>query len=214
MTNPKKTLIAALLDRSGSIASIREDISGAYDSFVADQRKVPGECLFTLAQFDTHYDEVYTDVPVAEVPPLNLVPRGMTALFDATGKLITSVGERLAALPEEERPGTVIVVIMTDGLENASREWTADSVKSLIEQQKEQYGWEFVYLGADQDAIKVASGMGIRGDSAMTYTRGQAGEALRMTSHNVGAYRNAVASGQVGSLAYSAAQRANAQDED
>ena len=94
-------------------------------------------------------------MPVADVPPLNLQPRGSTALLDAMGRLITDTGRKLVALSENERPGNVIVAIMTDGMENASREWTHPAIKSLVEQQTKDYGWQFLYMGADQDAIEV-----------------------------------------------------------
>jgi hypothetical protein len=104
--------------------SIREDTVGGFDAFIAEQREQPGECRVTLAQFDDQYELVYADRPIQEVPGLVLQPRGTTALLDAIGRLVTDAGAGLAALPEAERPGTVIVGIMTDGHENASKEWT------------------------------------------------------------------------------------------
>jgi hypothetical protein len=102
----------------------------------------------------------------------------MTALHDAMGRLITDAGNQLAALPESRRPGTVIVAIMTDGLENASKEWTAPAVKALVEQQTTQWGWQFLYLGADQDAIEVGASVGIGRDRSVTYSRGKTREAM------------------------------------
>ena len=115
----------------------------------------------TLAQFDNHYEVVYADRPRRRRAALDLQPRGSTALLDAMGRLITDAGARLAALAEDERPGTVIVAIMTDGHENASREWTHPAIKALVEQQTEAYGWQFLYMGADQDAIEVGASIGV-----------------------------------------------------
>ncbi len=195
MTNPNLTHIAFLLDRSGSMQSIKDDTEGGFNAFIAEQRKEPGECRVTLAQFDNEYEEVYRDLPLAEVPALRLVPRGSTALLDSIGRLVTSTGERLAALPEDERPGIVIVGIMTDGHENASREWTHQAVKALIEQQTKTYGWQFLYLGADQDAIEVGSSIGVAAANSMTYSRGKVAAVMAATSRNIGRTRAAMAAG-------------------
>ena len=116
MTNPHLTHLYFLLDRSGSMNSIVEDTVGGFDAFIAEQRKTPGECRVTLAQFDDAYEEVYADHPIADVPSLVLQPRGTTALLDSVARIVLDAGKRLAALPEDQRPGTVIVGIMTDGL--------------------------------------------------------------------------------------------------
>ena len=195
MTNSNLTYIAFLLDRSGSMQSIKDDTEGGFNAFIAEQRKEPGECRVTLAQFDNEYEEVYRDLPLAEVPALRLVPRGSTALLDSIGRLVTSTGERLAALPEDDRPGIVIVGIMTDGHENASREWTHPAVKALIEQQTKTYGWQFLYLGADQDAIEVGSSIGVAAANSMTYSRGKVAAVMAATSRNIGRTRAAMAAG-------------------
>ncbi|NLX00318.1 MAG: VWA domain-containing protein [Actinomycetales bacterium] len=195
MTKPDLTHLYFLLDRSGSMQSIREDTVGGFDAFIAEQRNQPGECRVTLAQFDDRYEVVYADRPVQEVPSLDLQPRGMTALLDAIGRLITDAGASLAALPEDERPGTVIVGIMTDGLENASKEWTHPAIKALIEQQTKTYSWEFLYLGADQDAIEVGTALGVPAARSMTYTRASSRAAMASTSAVVGRMRAARAAG-------------------
>lgn len=107
--------------------------------------------------------------PIAQVPPLELQPRGMTALYDAVGRLITDVGAELAGRPENERPGTVIVVVLTDGHENSSREWTHEAVRALITQQQELYSWIFLFLGANMDAVETGSRMGFRRQDSITY---------------------------------------------
>ena len=195
MTDPNLTHLYFLLDRSGSMVSLRQDTIGGFDTFIAEQRTAPGRCRVTLAQFDNEYDEVYADRDIATVPSLVLVPRGSTALLDALGRLVVTAGERLAALPEAQRPGSVVVGVMTDGYENASRDWTHDRIKALIEQQSTEYGWQFLYLGADQDAIEEGAKMGFAAGKSMTYSRGKARDAIGHLSKNVGSYREAVASG-------------------
>lgn len=169
MTDTNKTLIAALLDRSGSMQGIAADMRGGFDSFIAKERGQTGATVVTLAQFDDRYDIVYTDRPVDSVPPLTLEPRGMTALLDAIGRFVTGVGAGLAALPEDERPGDVTVLVMTDGHENASAEWTVESVRALIAQQETVYGWDFVFLGANMDAVEVGTNLGFAPGKSLTY---------------------------------------------
>ncbi|MFD3707385.1 VWA domain-containing protein [Nocardia sp. NPDC058658] len=138
-------------------------------AYFEQQREVPKKIEVTLAQFDTTYDVVYANLPLEQVPAPNLQPRGGTALYDALGKLVTSVGTELAARPEHERPGTVIIVVLTDGHENSSREWTHAAVKSLITQQQDVYNWTFVFLGANMDAVEVGSNLGFDPGSSITY---------------------------------------------
>lgn len=196
MTDPNLTHIYFLLDRSGSMESIRLDTQGGFDAFIRDQRQAPGECRVTLAQFDTEYEEVYRDLPVGEVPPLVLQPRGMTALLDSIGRLIGDAGSRLAALPEESRPGSVIVGIMTDGHENSSRELSHAQIKAMIERQTTEYGWQFLFMGADQDAIEVGASIGVPKAHAMTYSRGRVDAMMAATSANIRSYRTARAAGR------------------
>lgn len=191
MTDQTLTHLYVLLDRSGSMQSIKTDVEGGFAAFVEEQRAAEGTCRVTLARFDDRYEEVFADLPVADVPPLDLQPRGRTALLDAMGRLITDAGARLAALPEDRRPGTVVVAIMTDGLENASREWTHPAIKSLVEQQSGQYDWQFLYLGADQDAIEVGTSLGVDADHAVTYGRANSAQAMRVNSAKVSALRRA-----------------------
>jgi hypothetical protein len=217
MTDPNLTHIYFLLDRSGSMESIRTDTEGGFNAFIREQQQTPGECRVTLAQFDDHYEEVYLDRPVGEVPPLQLQPRGMTALLDSIGRLIGDAGARLAALPEDSRPGSVIIGIMTDGHENSSRELTHAQVKAMIERQTKEYGWQFLYMGADQDAIEVGASIGVPKEHAMTYSRGRVNAMMTATSANIGRYRTARAAGlspeEAGeAMTYTDAQRSAAQE--
>lgn len=169
MTDPNRTLIAVLLDRSGSMESVKSDTEGGFKAFIDLQRGHTGDIRVTLAQFDTEYDVVYANRAIADVPALVLQPRGGTALYDALGRLITDVGAELAALEQSRRPGTVIVVVLTDGHENSSREWTHDAVSAAIRRQETDYAWDFVFLGANMDAVAIGTRLGFSADRSLTW---------------------------------------------
>ena len=173
--------------------SIKDDVVGGFAAFVDHQREAAGQCTVTLAQFDDEYEVVYQGLPIAEVPALDLQPRSVTALLDAMGKLITDVSAATAALPEKERPGTVIVSIMTDGQENASREWTHPAIKALVEQQTTEHDWQFLYMGADQDAVEVGASLGVPREQSVKYSRGKSRDAMGVASANIRSYRDAKA---------------------
>lgn len=175
MTNPHLTLIAALLDRSGSMMEIKDDTEGGFDAFIAEQAKLPGLVDVTLAQFDTHYEILYQNTPIGDVPPLRLQPRGSTALLDGIGRLVTDVGAELATRPPHLRPGLVVVVITTDGKENASRRWTVDRIHDLITAQQDIYKWKFIFLGANIDAVQTGASYGIPMASSMDYAADSVG---------------------------------------
>jgi hypothetical protein len=175
VTNPDVTLIAALLDRSGSMQEIADDTRGGFDSFIAKERSRAGRTLVTLAQFDDHYELVYENRPIDTVPPLSLQPRGRTALLDAIGRFITETGSGLAALHEDDRPGGVTVLVLTDGHENASHEWTKANVQQLICAQQQKYDWDFVFLGANMDAVDVGTDLGFGAGKSLTYAPSAAG---------------------------------------
>lgn len=211
MTNPNLTWIVFLLDRSGSMQSIKTDTEGGFAAFIGEQRHATGECAVTLAQFDNEYEIVYSGLSVADVPALNLQPRGSTALLDAMGRLITDTGQKLATMPENERPGNVVVAIMTDGMENSSREWTHPAIKSLVEQQTKNYGWQFLYMGADQDAIEVGGRLGVAPTHAVTYSRGNVDAVMAASSANLAAFRDARVFDTTASMpGYTDEQRASA----
>ncbi len=167
------TDIFVVLDRSGSMESVRADTIGGFNAFLGDQQKSgAGEATITLAQFDDVCEIVYNALPLSSAKPLTtetFVPRGSTALLDAIGKTIDETGARLAALPETERPENVIFVILTDGQENASRTFSMAQISEKIRHQRDVYGWEFVFLGANQDAIATAGHIGVPAAAALTY---------------------------------------------
>lgn len=194
---PDQTLthLAMLLDRSGSMQTIKQATEQGFDLFLAEQRDAPGRCTVTLAQFDNEYEEVYTDLDVREVPPLDLRPRGMTALLDSIGRLVQTTALRIAQLPEDQRPGAVIVGIMTDGLENASKEYTHAAIKALVTEREEQFGWTFLYMGANQDAIEVGASLGVKRERSLTYDTANVDEAYAATSRSMAGMRTAMAAG-------------------
>jgi uncharacterized protein YegL len=169
MTNPDYTAIAIVLDRSGSMARIKTDAEGGLNTLVDDQRKQPGRATLMLTQFDDQYEVVHGSKDIKDTPPVVIQPRGRTALLDAIGKTIADFGSELAAMPEDDRPAKVIVVIVTDGFENASHDWTYSTVADLIKSQREQWAWQFVFIGADQDAIAAAAQIGIDADSSIAF---------------------------------------------
>ncbi len=194
---PDQTLthLAMLLDRSGSMQSIKRATEQGFNLFLGEQRDAPGRCTVTLAQFDNEYEELYTDLDVREVPPLDLRPRGMTALLDSIGRLVQTTALRLAQLPEEQRPGAVIVGIMTDGLENASKEYTHAAIKALVTEREEQFGWTFLYMGANQDAIEVGASLGVKRERSLTYDTANVDQAYAATSRSMAGMRMAMAAG-------------------
>jgi hypothetical protein len=182
MTDPTRTLIAVLLDRSGSMETVKSDTEGGFNAFIESQRGEPGKAVVTLAQFDVEYDVVYANRSIADVPRLDLQPRGATALYDSLGRLITDVGAELADLPEQARPGTVIVVVFTDGHENSSTEWTHEAITAAIKRQESEYAWDFLFLGANMDAVAVGTALGFSADRSMTWDSANDGAVHAMAS--------------------------------
>jgi hypothetical protein len=186
------THIAVVLDRSGSMSLCADDTVGGFNAFVAEQKKAEGEATMTLTQFDTEYEIVYDFKNIQDVPKLTFVPRGNTALLDAIGRTIQTVGHSLELKPEAERPEKVIFVIITDGKENSSREFKKDQINQLIKTQTDVYKWEFVYLGANQDAIQEGSALGVLLTNALTFDTRTTRQIYDALSENV---RNLRASG-------------------
>lgn len=179
--------ITFVLDRSGSMQSVRQDTIGGFNSFIDAQKKLPGECLASLMQFDDIHETLYEGKPLKDVTALSadtFVPRGSTALLDAIGRTINATGKRLSAIPEEQRPAKVIFVILTDGGENASKEFTRQQVFDMIKLQRETYKWDFVFLGANQDAIQTGAALGVAAGSSMTYASNSAGTKRAFASVN------------------------------
>ena len=169
MTNSNLTLISALLDRSGSMQTSKMATEDGWRELIDAQCNQPGECRVSLAQFDTEFETVYRNKAVEYVPRLNLQPRGATALLDAMGHVITDTGATLAAMPEHQRPGHVICLVMTDGMENSSVEYTWERINRMVTHQRAAYKWEFIFIGANMDAIAVGNRLGVPRGSTITY---------------------------------------------
>jgi hypothetical protein len=164
MVNQNLTECISLLDKSGSMYSLRGDVVGGYNKLLEEQKKIPGEANFSLIFFDTSIQRVYENKPIRDVPPMkeeDYRPDNCTALLDAVGATISSIGKRLAATPEDQRPGKVILAIMTDGEENSSHEYSKTQIKSMIEEHQNVWKWEIIFIGAGIDAFAEAGGIGI-----------------------------------------------------
>lgn len=192
------TDITVILDRSGSMGCIRQDTIGGFNTFLADQQRVPGECTFSLIQFDNEYEENYIGRDIQEVAPLNentFRPRGSTALLDAMGKTIGAIGARIWKMTDENKPSKVIVVIITDGHENASIEYQKEQINSMIRFREDEEKWEFVFLGANMDAVSAGTSYGVKAGSSMTWESSSKGVintfqtmSAKMSSYRVGAF--------------------------
>ena len=170
--NDHLTEIAFILDRSGSMESMAGAAIDGFNRMLREQQAEPGQARFTLVLFDDQYEVPVNSLPVSEVVELDAttyVPRGSTALLDAVGRTIDELGARLAATPEPERPGQVIVAILTDGMENASLRHTWQDISRRIRHQTENYRWKFLFLGANQDAIATAGRMSIHAADAASF---------------------------------------------
>ena len=157
------TDITFILDRSGSMSNLRDDVIGGFNSFLEDQKKDKEEAVFSLIQFDNLYEENYIAKNIKEVEDLNretYSPRGMTALRDAIGRTINNVGERLKKLSESDRPDKVIMVVQTDGFENDSKEFTQEKIEEMVKHQEEKYKWKFIFLGAGLDVAAQSGNIG------------------------------------------------------
>lgn len=215
MTRLDYTHVAFLLDRSGSMQSVAEQTVSGINEFLREQREQTGACTFTLVQFDDEdpQEVVYDMQPIAEAAPLTaatFIPRGSTPLLDAMGMLIESTGARLAAMDEPDRPGAVILVIMTDGMENASRRFSSDQVFEMIRHQREVYQWQVMFLGANQDAIAQAGRLGVDPGASLTYAANDDGvrHAMASSSHHVAHFRRRAAHGAVAEVAFTDEDRA------
>ncbi len=189
------THISVVLDRSGSMSIIANDVRVGMTNFIKEQKNYSDECTFSLYQFDNKFQTDYSFVNMQDVSDkINFEPRAWTALYDAIGRAIIETGEQLSELEEDQRPQKVLFVIFTDGMENASREFTFYQVKKMITEQTEKYNWEFVYLGANQDAFQVGTGLGFNGSNSVSYDVNKISDVLNTISSKVSLYRSAVSS--------------------
>ena len=172
--NPDYTHIAVILDRTGSMESIRDDTIGGFNAFLNEQKQQPSKATLTLVQFDSQdpYEVIHQVKTIKEVPELTketYVPRATTPLLDAIGRGINDLEKCVADMKEDDRPSKVVFVVITDGQENASREFRRDQILKMINEKEKQYGWQFVFLSADLDAINDAMDHGFQAKAAMAF---------------------------------------------
>lgn len=175
------TELVFILDRSGSMSGLEGDTIGGFNSLIDRQKKEEGEALISTVLFDDTAEVLYDRVPLSRIEPMNdrqYYVRGCTALLDAVGGAVHHIGNVHKYAREEDRPEKTLFIITTDGMENASRRYTYEKVKQMIERQKGRYGWEFLFLGANIDAVETAGRFGIRADRAVNYECDSAGTQL------------------------------------
>jgi uncharacterized protein YegL len=188
------TEIVFILDRSSSMGGLESDTIGGYNSFLKKQQEQPGEARITTVLFDNEYELLHDRLDLRAVSPITgreYYVRGSTALLDAIGKTINKIDNAQKHTAEGYRADKVLFVITTDGMENASREFGYDKIKSMIERQKSEHGWEFIFLGANIDAVETAGRFGIGADRAADYVADSAGTELnfRVMSEAVAEFR-------------------------
>ena len=175
------TELVFILDRSGSMAGLEKDTIGGFNSMIAKQRKEPGEAYVSTILFDNHREVIHDRVDIHKIQPMTqeqYYVRGSTALLDAVGNSIRHIANVHKYAREEDRPEKTLFIITTDGMENASREYSYERVRKMIEHEKEKYGWEFIFLGANIDAAKEAARFGISEDRAANYHADSTGTAV------------------------------------
>ena len=190
------TEVVFILDRSGSMRGLEADTIGGFNSMIEKQRREEGEAYISTVLFDDRCEVLYDRVAACRVEPMNdrqYYVRGCTALLDAIGGAIHHIANVHKYAREEDRPEKTLFIITTDGMENASHIYTYDKVKRMVEKEQERYGWEFLFLGANIDAIEVAGKFGIGSDRAINYECDSAGTTLnfRAISETVSAVRKA-----------------------
>lgn len=183
--------ITLIVDRSGSMASIMKDAEGGINQLIKEQKETEGRANFTLIQFDTDYEFIYNGTDIQDVGTYTLKPRGMTALLDAVGRGIAETGERLSKMRKRDRPALVMFVIVTDGYENSSQEYTRAQIKEMIEHQREKYNWQFLFLCADADTFDDAVSWGINWQNTAMYTGQHVGSTYTLMSDKISQTRSA-----------------------
>ncbi len=176
--NKELTELVFILDRSGSMAGLEDDTIGGFNAMVEKQKKEEGDALLSAVLFDNKSEVIYDRVNIQKIEPMTdrqYFVRGSTALLDAIGGAVHHIANVHKYAREEDRPAKTIFVITTDGLENASRQYTYSEVQKMVQHEQEKHGWEFLFLGANMDAISAARSFGIRSDHAVRYNSDSVG---------------------------------------
>lgn len=175
------TELVFILDRSGSMSGLETDTIGGFNSMIAKQKREAGEAVISTVLFDNTSEVIHDRVDIQKIEPMTdkqYFVRGCTALLDAIGGAIHHIGNVHKYARDEDRPEHTLFIITTDGMENASHKYSSDRVKQMIERQKTKYGWEFLFLGANIDAVETAGNFGIDADRAVNYHCDSEGTAL------------------------------------
>lgn len=196
------TEVVFILDRSGSMSGLEADTIGGFNSLIEKQKKEEGEALISTVLFDDSCEVLYDRVPLDKVEPMNdrqYYVRGCTALLDAIGGAVHHIANVHKYAREEDRPEKTLFIITTDGMENASQRYDYKKVKKMVEHEQEKYGWEFLFLGANIDAIEVAGRFGLKAGRAINYVSDSAGTELnyRVLSNMVSGVRRSKSVGEV-----------------
>lgn len=188
------TELVFILDKSGSMSGLEEDTIGGYNAMLQKQKTVEGDALITTVLFDNNYELLHDRIDIKAVSPITdkeYYVGGSTALLDAIGRTINKIGNAQKHTAEDYRADKVLFVIITDGMENASCEYSYEKVKTMVERQKVKYGWEFIFLGANIDAVETAGRFGIDADRAQNFNADSEGTQLnyRVVSETIGKFR-------------------------
>lgn len=181
------TELVFILDKSGSMAGLESDTIGGFNAMLAKQKIVDGECLVTTVLFDNNYELLHDRIDLRAIQPITekeYQVGGSTALLDAMGRTMNKIGNVQKQTAEDYRAENVMFVIITDGQENSSREFSSEKIKAQVKSQKEKYGWEFVFLGANIDAFETANRYGISADKAQSYHADKEGVLLNFAVVN------------------------------
>ncbi len=177
-TTNNLTELVFILDRSGSMAGLESDTVGGFNTMIEKQKKEDGACFVSTVLFDSVSHVLHDRLPLARIPKMtekDYIPQGCTALLDAIGDAIRHIGNIHKYARKEDVPAHTMFVMTTDGMENASHGYDSDTIKSMISRQKEKYGWEFLFIGANIDAVETAARYGIGADRAVNYHADQKG---------------------------------------
>lgn len=201
------THIVFILDRSGSMYSVWEDVKGGYKTFIEKHKDSGVKTTFSLSVFDDRFDNIHNFVDIQNVPDvISVTPRGGTALLDAIGLTINMQGDYLNQMNESDRPDKVLIIVQTDGQENSSKEFSQDKIKELINRQRNKYNWEFMFIGSDEKSVMSAQTFGFNKDQTSFYSNNRTRSVFDAISAKSVEYS---AIGSLNSLSFSEEEREN-----